>query len=129
MNLFKKSALLGFVSLAVAHGALPVNAGNAARTIGAAQGITLLVGNKQAVGYYVADGDACNLTVMLSDTYDDSSNDVPDAARVNVRVGAGTSSRVDTTDGPSLTFSCAPGAKSMKVEMSERTTYVAAPRN
>ena len=128
MNLFKTSALLGFVSLAVAHGALPVNAGNPARTIGSAKGITLLVGTKQAVSYYIADGDTCNLTVMLSDTYADSSNQVPNAARVNVSVGAGTSSRVDTTEGPSLTFSCAPGAKSMTVETSERTAY-AAPRN
>ena len=129
MNLFKKSALLGFVSLALAHGALRVSAGNAARTIGPAKGITLLVGTKRAVSYFVADGDTCNLTVMLSDTYFDTDPVVPSAVRVNVSVGAGTSSRVDTADGPSLTFFCAPGAKSMKVETSERTAYVAPPKN
>ena len=129
MNLFKNSALLGFVSLALAHGALPVSAGNVVRTIGPAKGITLLVGNKRAVSYYVAGADGCNLTVMLSDIYADSDVVIPSAARVNVSVGAGTSSRVDTADGPSLTFSCASGAKSMKVETIERTAYVAASKN
>ena len=81
------------------------------------------IGSKRAVTYYEAAAGACKVTVLVADRYDDSSTEFPSAVRFKTLVAAGTSDRVDSIDGPSLSFACAPGANTMMVQTIERLAY------
>ena len=121
----KTLATLAFAAVAASHGALPVRAGDSAISVGPAKGITLLVGTKRAVGYYVADAGACDLTLMVAETYLNEDTVIPTATRIRSVIGAGTTAHVETLDGASLAFTCATGATSMTVEKYDRVAYQA----
>ena len=117
-------ASMAFLGLALIKGAQPVQAveGNAL-SVTPIKGISLVLGTKRAIGYYIADNGACNLTLMLQEISFVEENFKPNAARVNMTVGAGTSSSLDTADGPTLAFKCQPSAASMKIEVIDRVAY------
>jgi hypothetical protein len=124
MNAMKSTAAtLIFSAFAVAHGAVPVRAGDIKELkVAPLKVINLDVGAKRAIGYYLAENGACNLTVLLSDVnYLDGTT--PSASRVNVNVAAGTSAKVDTIDGTTMAFTCAAGATDMTVRTFERFAY------
>ncbi len=79
------------------------------------QGISLDVGSKRAVGYFLADSRICNLTLLVADRMDEGSTEVPAATRLQFEVAAGSDVRVDTSEGKALAFGCATDAKSMRV--------------
>ena len=124
MNSMKSAvACLAFVGLAVAHGAIPARADGAKELkVAPLKVINLDVGAKRAIGYYLADHGSCNLTVLLSDVnYLDGTT--PSASRVNVKVAAGTSAKVDTIDATTMQFTCATGAADMTVNTFQRYAY------
>ena len=122
-------ATTAFAVLSLAHGALPVRAAESnSLSVTPAKGISLVLGGKRAIGYYIADNGACNLTLMLQEISFVDEDLKPNAARVNMTVGAGTSSSLDTADGPSLAFKCQPSAASMKIQVIDRVAYAPAPK-
>jgi hypothetical protein len=110
-----------FAALAAAHGATPVRAGGAKELqVKPLKAINLDVGNKRAIGYYLADAGNCSLTVLLSDVNYQDDGTTPSASRVSVSVLGGTSAKVDTIDGTTMAFTCANGASTMGVSVFER---------
>ncbi len=117
MTSFKNTAVsLAFAALAIAHGAVPARAdGSRELSVTPLKAINLDVGSKHAIGYYLADQGSCNLTVLLTDVaYEDGTT--PSASRLNFKVAAGTSAKVDTIDGTTMAFSCAVGADGMTIK-------------
>lgn len=122
----KIASVLLFSGLAVAHGAVPASSGNAAlRNVEPLKGITLTVGSKRAVGYFVSNNNVCTLTLMLADKFYEGADPTSEPVRFNTSVPAGTSTLVETVAGHSLAFSCESGATSMTVQPVERLAYVA----
>ena len=69
-SLKNRIALASFAILGLAHGALPVAAGDRTSIrVAPLKGISVTAGTKQAIGYYVAEKGACNLTLMLSEIF------------------------------------------------------------
>jgi hypothetical protein len=121
MSSLKNTAVsLAFAALAIAHGAAPARAdGSRELSVTPLKAINMDVGSKHAIGYYMAEQGNCNLTVLLSDVaYED--NTTPSASRVSMAIAAGTSAKVDTIDGTTMSFTCAAGASDMTVRTFER---------
>ncbi len=79
-------------------------------------GISFDVGSKRAVSYYLGKGGICNLTVLMADT--NSLDQVKGAAtRVNIPVIPTKMARIDTAEGKTLEFKCAPSASAMSVRV------------
>ncbi len=79
------------------------------------QGISLDIGGKRAVGYFLSDARLCNLTVLLSDAMADGAETLPSPTRLQFDVAAGGDVRINTTEGKLLAFACATDTKSMTV--------------
>ena len=110
-------ASLAFAALAVANGAMPARADGAKELrVAPLKAINVDVGVKRAIGYYLADQGNCSLTVLLTDAYYEGDSTMPSASRVSVNVAAGTSAKVDTIDGTTMSFTCAAGATDMTVK-------------
>lgn len=109
-------------SLALFRGAAPVSAGDRSYHVAPLNGITLAVGSKRAVGYYMSVDNACNLTLLLADAYSDTDKTISEPVRVTLTVREGTSARVDALEG-SLAFTCASGGSSMSIQPIERVAY------
>lgn len=121
-----KSAVsaLAMAALSIAHGAKPVEAGEAQeRRVKPLQVINLDVGVKRAIGYYLANSGNCDLTVLLADGVNEGHGSAPSASRVSVKVSGGTSAQVDTIDGSAMSFTCAAGANDMTVRVFERVAF------
>lgn len=87
------------------------------------QAFQLSVGAKRALGYYLANNGTCDLTVLLSDVSYPDDGIIPSASRVGVQVAAGTSAKVDTIDGKTMSFSCSKQAERMTVNVMERLAF------
>ena len=127
-SFMKISASVAFAGLALVKGAVPVSAESSVirlKVFAPLKGVTLDVGSKRAIGYYTANSGACELTLMIADAYRDDGSAATQPVRVKTTVGSGTSARVDTQDGPSLQFACAPGASTMTVQPIDRLAYAA----
>lgn len=118
-----KSAVsaLAFAALAVANGAKPVEAGSSKELrVTPLKVINVDVGVKRAIGYYLANGGNCDLTVLIADGVSEANGLAPSASRVSVKVSSGTSAQVDTIDGTAMSFACSAGANDMTVRVFER---------
>ena len=124
-----KFASLALIALALSQGAQPVGAGGAEKRIEQAKAISLILGTKRAIGYYMAENNACAATLLISEAFVDDNFDGPTATRVNMTIHAGTTSSVDTVDGRTLELSCGKDAKFMSVQTVERVAYEAPPRS
>src|SRR3990172_11688765 len=91
-----------------------------ALTMKPVHGISFDVGSKRAVSYFQNDRGLCNLTLMIAEAM--NGDEVPSgtAARFRVAVGAGKSTRLDTTEGKSLDFACSANARAMSVNVVDR---------
>ena len=117
-------ATTAFAALSLAHGALPVRATESnSFSVTPIKGISLVLGSKRAIGYYTAENGACNLTLMLQEIPVTDEDLKSSAVRVNMTIGAGTSSSLDTAEGPSVAFKCQPGAASLTFETIHRFAY------
>jgi hypothetical protein len=81
------------------------------------------IGSKHALAYYQGAKEACKVTVVVSDAYRDDAPVSAATVRFNMSVLAGTSARMDTLDGPSLAFTCAPQARTLMIQTIDRVAY------
>ena len=123
-----KFASLALIALALSQGAQPVGAGGAEKRVEQAKAISLILGTKRAIGYYMAENNACAATLLISEAFLDDNFDGPTATRVNMTIHSGTTSSVDTVDGRTLEMSCGKNAKFMTVQTVDRVAYDAQPR-
>ena len=100
---------------AIASGAVAETTASMA-TLKPRQGVSLDVGSKRAVGYFLADSRICNLTLLVADRMADGAGSIPAATRLQFEVAAGADVRVDTSEGKALAFACATDAKSMRID-------------
>lgn len=89
-------------------------------------GAVIDVGSKRAVAYYVKSADACDVSVLLSETYPEQIPFNIASVRFSARVPAGTSTEVATSDGSRLSLSCSRNAKSLAVNTNESVAWAAA---
>lgn len=89
-------------------------------------GALIDVGSKRAVAYYVKSGESCDVSVLISETYPEQIPFNIASVRFSTRVPAGTSSELATSDGSSLSLTCAKGAKSLALETNESVAWAAA---
>lgn len=90
------------------------------------QGVSLHMGTKHAVGYFVAENDVCHLTLVVGDEIrDDDVLPKTGSARFRAAVGSGKTARIDTGNGSELEFQCAPGATAMTVSTLKQVAYSA----
>jgi hypothetical protein len=86
-------------------------------------GVSFDVGSKRAVSYYLAKGGICNLTVLMADSRE--LDTVKGAAtRVTIPVIPAMTARIDTAEGKTLEFKCAPSATAMTVKLLEQVAVV-----
>ena len=114
------SALVLASVVAVSAHLVPAAAGEASTVanLKPRQGVSLEVGTKRAVGYFLADSRLCNLTLLVADRLEDGAPAIPGAAtRLQFEVAAGADVKVETGTGKALVFGCATNAASMSVRV------------
>ena len=71
-------------------------------------------GDKHIVGYFVEDGGVCKLTLMITDSSNNSDVEPTNKpSRLLVTVSSGKSAKFDTIEGKTISFSCEENARSM----------------
>ncbi len=90
------------------------------------QGVSLHLGPKHAVGYFLTDDGVCQLTLVVGDEIKGDELPATASARFRAAIEAGKHARFDTGSGTELQFSCAPGAVAMTVEPLDQVAYTAA---
>lgn len=110
---------------AVAMGAFipSAEAQGAFKTLKPIDGVSLDVGTKRVVGYYVADKNGCQLTLMMGERAIEDEVPAFSAARLKQTVAANASARVETPEGETLEFACQPKAASMTVRVLKTVAY------
>lgn len=88
-------------------------------------GAVLDVGSKRAVAYYVKDANACQVSVIVSETYPEQIPFNIASVRFSTTVQAGTSTEVATSDGSGLSLSCAKNANMLQVQSLDNVAWVA----
>ncbi len=127
----KTLTVLALAGLAVWHGAMPVRSGDeeiGAKVLAERAGATFNVGSKKAVAYYQANKGACNVTVLVSETYSEQLPYSFATVRFSANVDSGTKAQLDASDGAALALTCTAGAKSLLVAPIDRVAYQAQPR-
>jgi hypothetical protein len=115
------------IIVATALSALSVGclgAAHAAETVKPLQGVSFDIGTKHAVSYFLSESGQCRLTVLIADAMkgDEVPTDAP--VRFDVAVDGGKDARLDTAEGKSLQFTCAPDSQAMIVdEIEQVATY------
>ncbi|HST36947.1 MAG TPA: hypothetical protein VLK25_10015 [Allosphingosinicella sp.] len=80
--------------------------------------ISLDVGSKHVVGYFLNAEGQCKLTLMIADAArDDSSEPSTQVMRLRLMVEPGRSALVDTTEGRMLQFACESQAQAMNASL------------
>ena len=125
-----RSAILAFAALGLVQGALAASAGERDTTrIAPLKGVSLDLGTKNAVAYFVQENGVCNVTVTMAEAFPLNPAEFPTGTRVTMNVAPGTSSRIDTAEGTALNMTCATGASSLTLHTFERSAYSAAQHN
>lgn len=127
-----KSLKIGFVSTAAAAallalGALPVTAGKETGfTVAPLKAVSLDIGSKRAVSYFLADKGVCNLTVVLATATDGEVAPEAPGTRVQIPVQAGSVARIDAAAGQTGEFACDSSATKMSAKVIDRASWTAA---
>ena len=111
------------LALSALVGAAAAMAGASTTQFKPLQGVSLHLGSKHAIGYYVKGDDVCQLTLVVGE--EPLGEEIPAVtpARFSAAIGAGRSARFDTGSGTVLEFGCAPTAASMSVEPLNQVAY------
>jgi O-succinylbenzoate synthase len=80
-------------------------------------GINLSIGSKQIAGYFVADANVCNLTLVVGESMVDDQVPTSTSARIQQTLAPNETGRLDTVEGQSLEFGCKPGARALSVSV------------
>jgi len=83
--------------------------------------VSLDAGAKHVVSYFLAAERQCKLTLMIADGSTTGDGSQEPAARVQVSIDAGKTARVDSAEGKTLEFACAPDAQGMTAATIDRT--------
>jgi hypothetical protein len=88
-------------------------------------GVSLHLGSKHAIGYFVETEGVCQLTLVVGE--EPRGDEIPAVtpARFSAAIEAGRTARFDTGEGTQLQFSCAPSATAMTVESLRQVAYTA----
>ena len=89
------------------------------------QSISYDFGSKAMSGYFVPQGSACLVSLMISDKSDPDRLSPTTAARVRLVLEPGQIAGLDSEEGRSLNFTCGAGAKTLVVNSGERSKLVA----
>ena len=89
------------------------------------QSISYQFGSKATSGYFVPQGSACLVSLMISDKGDPDRLSPTTAARVRLVLEPGQIAGLDSEEGRSLNFTCGAGAKTLVVNSGERSKLVA----
>jgi hypothetical protein len=118
------ATVLALSALVGAGGAM---SGPSSSTFKPLHGVSLHLGSKHAIGYYVKGDDVCQLTLVVGE--EPVGDDIPAVTptRFSAAIEAGRSARFDTGSGTVLEFGCAPTAVSMTVQPLDQVAY-SAPR-
>lgn len=82
-------------------------------------GVSFDVGSKRAISYFLNKGGLCNLTVLMAEPA--ALDEVKGAAtRMTIPVIPAKTARIDTAEGKTLEFRCAPAAAAMTVRVLEQ---------
>jgi hypothetical protein len=84
------------------------------------QSISYEIGSKSMSGYFVDEGAACLVTLMISEKGDPEQEQPLSAARVRLQLHPGQSAGLDSEEGRSLKFTCGGNAATLLVEAGER---------
>jgi hypothetical protein len=88
------------------------------------QSISYEFGSKAISGYFVSQGLACLLSLMISDKSDPDRLSPTTAARVRLMLEPGQIVGLDSEEGRSLNFTCGGHAKTLVVNYGERSKLV-----
>lgn len=116
--------LAGFTAFAVQN----ATADEAAKTFKPMHGVSLHVGSKHAVGYFVPTAGVCELTLVVGEEPTADAVLTVQPARFRASVKAGQRVSFDTGEGKELAFYCGPAAAAMSVETMQQTAYTPAAR-
>lgn len=122
-NMIAATVLAGILSV----NAVPVSlAGDASWTMKPLSGVSLDVGSKHAVGYYISESGRCMLTVVVADQMKGDVVPTDTPVRFHLAIEAGKSAHLDTAEGKSLRFACAPQTEAVLVnEIKQVAAYAA----
>jgi hypothetical protein len=88
------------------------------------QSISYEFGSKAISGYFVSQGSACLLSLMISDKSDPDRLSPTTAARVRLMLEPGQIAGLDSEEGRSLNLTCGGHAKTLVVNYGERSKLV-----
>jgi hypothetical protein len=89
------------------------------------QGVSLHLGSKHAIGYFVKSEGVCQLTLVVGEEPVGDVVPTLTPARFSAAIDAGRSARFDTGEGTVLQFGCAPSATAMTVDKLDQVAYTA----
>lgn len=86
-------------------------------------GVSFDVGSKRAVSYFLSEAGLCRLTVVMGES--NAQSEVKGAStRLTLPVVADKTARIDTAEGVTLEFRCAPSTKAMSVKVLDQVAVV-----
>lgn len=111
----------------LAYSAMPVSAGkDEGLILEPLKGVSLDIGTKHAVGYFLSENGACNLTVVLATSTDGEVSEDSPGTRVQVSVQPGAAAIFDAANGKTGEFFCGPAGSKMNARVVDRTAWTAA---
>ena len=124
---FRVTSSIGLMSvLAVAAGLASANAAEKrVNILKPNAGVSFDIGNSHAMTYFVAEKGVCNLTMVLAEIVADDALPTSAGTRFNVSVDGGKHARIDTAEGKSVEFTCAPGATMVNLRKLDAVAYTA----
>lgn len=122
---FKAASRLGLMSvLALASGLASADAAEKRVTmLKPSAGVSFDIGHSHAMTYFVADKGVCNLTMVLGELMTEDLVPTSAGTRFNVTIEGGRRVRIDTPEGKSVEFTCAPGATMVNMHKLDAVAY------
>ena len=125
MNLSTKfiagAALTGVLAMAYPGAVQGDDLLSGLKTMKPLQAVSMDVGRKHVLSYFLKKDDRCDLTMMVTDrpTKEPEGDEIPTLStsrlKAEITGGKGTSFGFDTVAGRTLEYACAPGAQAMSV--------------
>jgi hypothetical protein len=111
------------VGSAYADSLIKFHKGSSVEVMSPGRGISLDIGGKHAVGYFVSKNKSCYLTVVMADAAGGVEGQDSPGTRFVVPVVPGRGALMDAAAGQSVEFFCGPGAARMTARVFERAAY------
>jgi hypothetical protein len=86
-------------------------------------GVSFDVGSSHAMAYFVAQGSSCNLTMVLTPIIGEDEMPIAAGTRINASIEGGKRAHIDTPEGKTVEFICAPGATMVSLRKLETVAH------